>query len=65
MSLPNDIKKKFNNKDIDKILAFMKNDKKNTDNHINLILLSDIGKTTNYKINKKYLKNFLKDELNK
>ena len=43
----------------------MKNDKKNIDNHINLILLSDIGKTTNYKINKKDLKKFLKDELNK
>ena len=65
LSLPNDIKKKFNKKNIDKILTFMKNDKKNIDNHINLILLSDIGKTTNYKINKKHLKKFLKDELNK
>ena len=65
LSLPHDIEEYFNIKNLDKIITFMKNDKKNTDEHINLILLSDIGKTTGYKINKKFLKGFLKNELTK
>ena len=65
LSLPRDISKYFNIKNIDKIIHFMKNDKKNIDEYINLILLSNIGKTTGYKINKKLLKGFLKNELSK
>ena len=65
LSLPRDIAKYFNIKNIDKIIHFMKNDKKNIDEYINLILLSNIGKTTGYKINKKLLKGFLKNELSK
>ncbi len=65
LSLPNDIKKYFKNKDINKIVYFMKNDKKNTDRYINLVLLSNIGKTIYYKINKKSLKKFFNDQLNK
>tara|TARA_B100001250_G_scaffold269629_1_gene232707 strand:- start:160 stop:1254 length:1095 start_codon:yes stop_codon:yes gene_type:complete len=65
LSLPRDISKYFNIKNIDKIIHFMKNDKKNIDEYINLILLSNIGKTTSYKINKKLLKGFLKNELSK
>ncbi len=41
-----DIKKIFGGKNIFKILNYMKNDKKNIDNKINLILLKKIGSTT-------------------
>ena len=47
-NLPNNIKKYFSKKDINKIIKFMKNDKKNISNDINLILLNNIGKV-NYK----------------
>ena len=40
------IKKFFSKKQLNKIVYFMKKDKKNTDEKINLILLKKIGKTT-------------------
>ena len=42
-----DIKKIFKKKEINKVINFMKKDKKNTSNKISLILLKKIGKTTN------------------
>ena len=64
------LSKKFNKifkkKDLDKILKFMKADKKNTSNRINLILLKDFGKIeTNFQIDHFVLKKFLSLELNK
>ena len=64
------LSKKFNKifkkKDLDKILKFMKSDKKNTSNRINLILLKDFGKIeTNFQIDHFVLKKFLSLELNK
>ena len=59
------IKKIFKKRDINKIIYFMKNDKKNIDKYINLVLLSNIGKTIYFKINQKFLKNFFNDQLNK
>jgi len=47
-NLPNNVKKYFSKKDINKLIRFMKNDKKNISNDINLILLNNIGKV-NYK----------------
>ena len=41
-----DINKIFKRNEINKIVYFMKKDKKNTDKKINLILLNKIGKTT-------------------
>ena len=38
-------KKYSNKKEIDKLLPFLKNDKKNNDDKINFILLKNIGKT--------------------
>ena len=65
-NLPNNVKKYFSKKDIDKLIKFMKNDKKNISNDINLILLNNIGKV-NYKNKfnnsklKQFFLNFLKD----
>ncbi len=63
-NLPNDLKKYFSLKDLNKIYNFMTKDKKNNSDRINLILLKKIGKPI---INKKYIKknliNFLKEEL--
>ena len=62
--LPNNLKKYFSTKDIDKILSFMIKDKKNDSSQINLILLKDIGKTIiNSKYNQSKIKSFLKNEL--
>ena len=62
--LPNNLKKYFSSKDINKILSFMIKDKKNDSNQINLILLRDIGKTIiNKKYNQSSIKDFLKNEL--
>jgi len=56
----------FKKKDLTKILTFMKSDKKNSSNNINLILIKDFGKIkTNFHINSRELKNFLISELNK
>jgi len=46
LKLPMNIKKEFKKKEINKIIHFMKKDKKNIDNKINLILLKKIGNTT-------------------
>ena len=53
-------KKYSNKKEIDKLLPFLKNDKKNNDGRINFILLKNVGKTTlsnQNKISLKDLKN--------
>ena len=46
LELPMNIKKKFKKNEINKIIYFMKKDKKNLDEKISLILLKGIGKTT-------------------
>ena len=46
LNLPMSIKKIFKKKEIDKIIYFMKKDKKNLSEKINLILIKKIGKTT-------------------
>ena len=62
--LPNNIKKYFLLKDVNKIISFMMNDKKNTSNKINLILLKKIGKPLmNINFDKKKIKMFLNREL--
>ena len=56
--------KKYNNiKEIEKLVPYLKNDKKNNDEKINFILLNRIGKTSQpnkYKISIKELKRKLK-----
>ena len=62
--LPNNIKKYFLLKDVNKIISFMMNDKKNNSNKINLILLKKIGKPLmNINFDKKKIKIFLSREL--
>ena len=67
LNLPMDIKTKFIKKEVNKILNFMKKDKKNLDNKINLILLKKIGKTNeiiNFKVTNKEMKKFLFESFN-
>ena len=45
-NLPNDLKKYSLNRSLGRIVEHMKNDKKNKDSRISLILLKHIGKTT-------------------
>jgi len=45
LNLPMNIKKYFQKKDVNKIVSFMKKDKKNFSSKLNLILLKRIGKT--------------------
>jgi 3-dehydroquinate synthase/shikimate kinase/3-dehydroquinate synthase len=63
-SLPSNINKFFNIRDLNKILSFMAKDKKNSSSNINLVLLKKIGHPI---INREYKKNnlseFLKNEL--
>ena len=62
LKLPIKIKNAFKKNKIKKIISFMKKDKKNLDNKINLILLKRIGKTTkpnSIKISTNELKKFL------
>ena len=62
--LPTNIQKYFFTKDLNKILSFMIKDKKNNSDKINLILLKKIGNTIiNKKLQKNYLKSFIKKEL--
>ena len=64
MKLPSRIKNYFSSKNLNKILSFMKNDKKNISNNLNLILLKKIGHTIlDKQFNKLQVKNFLKKEL--
>ena len=65
LNLPMNIKRKFKKNEINKILNFMKKDKKNIDKKINLILLKKIGMATkpnNYKVNENELKKFFLKE---
>ena len=58
------LKKKFSLKDLNYIISFMQQDKKNTTKKINLILLKKIGKPIfNLNFDSKNLYNFLKREL--
>ena len=62
LKLPMNISKIFKKKELNKIIYFMKKDKKNTDEKINLILLNKIGKTTKPKkisLNSNEIKKFL------
>ena len=62
LNLPMKIKKKFKKKEISKIIYFIKKDKKNYNEKINLILIKKIGKVTKpnkYKIDSENLKKFL------
>ena len=62
--LPHDIRKYFSLEDVNKIISFMINDKKNNTNKINLILLKKIGKPLiNKQFSKEKLKIFLNNEL--
>jgi len=59
-------KQLFKAKDIDKIISFMKSDKKNNSKDINIILIQNFGKIKkSYQISQKTLKKFLISELNK
>ena len=63
-NLPDNISNYFTQKDLKKLILFMKKDKKNTSNLINLILLKKIGKiklNLNFKDRKIY--DFLKKQL--
>jgi 3-dehydroquinate synthetase len=64
LNLPSDINKFFSMKDLNKILSFMKKDKKNNTKKINLILLKKIG-TPIHKLefNEKRIATFLQKEL--
>ena len=66
LNLPRNINKYFSIKNLNKILSFMKKDKKNITNKLNLVLLKKIGYPI-YKLqfNEKKIKFFLKKELTK
>ena len=62
LNLPMNYKKKFNNREITKIISFMKKDKKNLSEKINLILIKKIGKISkpnNFTIDSNELKKIL------
>ena len=64
LNLPRNINKFFSIKNLNSILSFMKKDKKNNTNKVNLVLLKKIGSPI-YKLqfNEKKIKLFLKKEL--
>ena len=63
LNLQSDIKKYFKKKDINKIIKYMKSDKKNFNENINLVLLKKIGnKPTLIDFSKNKLKVFLVDK---
>ena len=64
LSLPNNINKFFSIKNLNTIFSFMKKDKKNNTNKVNLVLLKKIG-TPIYKLefDEKKIKFFLRKEL--
>tara|TARA_Y100000590_G_scaffold151781_1_gene174382 strand:- start:241 stop:1347 length:1107 start_codon:yes stop_codon:yes gene_type:complete len=65
ITLTNNLHKLFKKKDLNKIINFMKSDKKNKSNKINIILIKDFGKIkTDFQINSDKLKKFLLSELN-
>ena len=62
LNLPKDFEKKFKKKDINKIVHFVKKDKKNFNEKINLIFIKKIGLVTRsgqYKMNVNDFKKFL------
>ena len=62
--LPSNIKKYFKRKDLNKIIKFMKTDKKNNSNKIKLVLLKKMGQAIlNQEYSVKNLHKFLKKEL--
>ncbi len=66
IEIKNKFKDLFNKKKITSILNFMKSDKKNKSNSINLILIRNFGKLDlNYQAKSGELNKFLLKELNK
>tara|TARA_B110001454_G_scaffold203779_1_gene211968 strand:+ start:445 stop:1551 length:1107 start_codon:yes stop_codon:yes gene_type:complete len=64
LNLPSSINKFFSNSDLNKILSFMKVDKKNNTKKINLVLLKKIGYPVyNLQFKEKQISLFLKKEL--
>ena len=64
LNLPRNIARFFSKKDLKKILFFMKKDKKNNTNEINLVLLKKIGSPIHkLQFNEKKINLFLKQEL--
>jgi len=64
LNLPCNINKFFSNNNLNKIISFMKKDKKNNTKKINLVLLKKIGYPIyNLKFNEKKIASFLKKEL--
>jgi len=64
LKLPSNIKNFYKKKNINKILSFMKKDKKNNNKKINLVLLKQIGKTKyDYQFNETEIKVFFEKEL--
>ena len=64
LSLPKNIHKFFSAKDLKKILSFMKKDKKNNTNKINLVLIKKIGSPIyKHQFDEKKIHLFLKKEL--
>ncbi len=67
LNLPRKISKFFKKKEMDKVIFFMKKDKKNLDEKINLILLKSIGKIFlpgRFNIDSKLVKKFLVNNYN-
>tara|TARA_Y100000590_G_scaffold351570_1_gene403807 strand:- start:72 stop:1178 length:1107 start_codon:yes stop_codon:yes gene_type:complete len=63
-NLPNKVYKFFSKKHLDKLVMFMKKDKKNFSNSINLILIKKIGKIKlNLNFKEKKIYNFLNEKL--
>ena len=64
LNLPRSVNKFFSIKDINKILSFMKKDKKNNTNKINLVLLRKIGSPIyRLQFDEKKIHLFLRNEL--
>ena len=64
LDLPRNINKFFSKNDLNKILSFMKKDKKNYTNRINLVLIKKIGSPIHkLEFNEKKIISFLKKEL--
>ena len=64
LNLPRNINKFFSIKNLNKILSFMKKDKKNNTNKINLVLLKKIGSPIyKHKFDEKKINLFLRKEL--
>ena len=65
LNLPMKINKFFKKTEINKIISFMKKDKKNLNEKINLILIKKIGQTTRpngFAVNSGEIKKFLSEQ---